>query len=635
MRWFKTIAAALAVCILAGCAPAASSQPEASGTPVQAAGRYVETDITPSGAQEMSTLLLQTNGDTLDFVAMEPEAPYAVHHWRSTDSGDSWTEQPVAWSGTIYPMRCAAAEDGTLYVYGEATGGGEPDGQGEKGIWRAVPGSEAERMQGASWPDLSSASVWEMKMLPGDRLLLSWMAEGDGSLVMVEGQPQTGSLTPQVLLLDKDGNPAADTSGLQMELFGSRFAGNADQLFAVDSRGDVRAVALSGNPSPLNGQTLDGYQTGALAADADAQQKEDALRALNARLAAGDGPDVLILDGMDQDALAEKGALEELSDLVDTSGLLPAVAKGMQTEEGLFAIPARFSMPVLLLEQSEKEQFSDWNNILTLAESQPGQVTIDPSQPFGALSKDRQPALGLENMEQLTGLLCNLYGADLLADGGIDRDTALRMFEDGTRLAKVYFTGENDGSTSSMLSAGGNGSQAGMSVDGGASFSFSSGQTRIGYSDLTEFTPLGNTAMRGVPVETVLLPGTQGVWTPRVLAGISAASQQKELAAQFIQTMLGEQVQNYTLGDGLPVLESGFANAWQRRTEEIQNYDGRENVLADPLALAGGLDQPLLLPELLTDAVADCLEKCRTGEYTPQQAADELEKQMQLYFAEQ
>lgn len=754
MRWFKTIAAALAVCILAGCAPASSSpQPEASGTPVQAAGRYVETDITPSGAQEMSTLLLQTNGDTLDFVAMETEAPYAVHHWRSTDSGDSWTEQPVAWSGTIYPMRCAAAEDGTLYVYGEATGGGEPDGQGEKGIWRAAPGSEAERMQGASWPDLSSASVWELKMLPGDRLLLSWMAEGDGSLVMVEGQPQTGSLTPQVLLLDKDGNPAADTSGLQLELFGSRFAGNADQLFAVDSRGDVRAVALSGNPSPLNGQTLDGYQTGALAADAegnlyyanddgilrasaggnlrevvlesgqysfgdpmngleqlavaengdfytalvgadassrlyrirfdaalssqpsgrlevyslydsytvraaisafravnpdtlvewqpaldedaDAQQKEDALRALNARLAAGDGPDVLILDGMDLDALAEKGALEELSGLVDTSGLLSAVAKGMQTEEGFFAIPARFSMPVLLLEQSEKEQFSDWNKILTLAESQPGQVTIDPSQPFGALSKDRQPALGLENMEQLTGLLCNLYGADLLADGGIDRDTALRMFEDGTRLAKVYFTGENDGSTSSMLSAGGNGSQAGMSVDGGASFSFSSGQTRIGYTDLTEFTPLGNTAMRGVPVETVLLPGTQGVWTPRVLAGISAASQQKELAAQFIQTMLGEQVQNYTLGDGLPVLESGFANAWQRRTEEIQNYAGRENVLADPLALAGGLDQPLLLPELLTDAVADCLEKCRTGEYTPQQAADELEKQMQLYFAEQ
>lgn len=150
MRWFKTIAAALAVCILAGCSLAASSRPEASGTPVQAAGRYVESDITPSGAQEMSTLLLQTNGDTLDFVAMETEAPYAVHHWRSTDSGDSWTEQPVAWSGTIYPMRCAAAEDGTLYVYGEKTNGGEPDGQGEKGIWRAAPGGEAERMQGAS-----------------------------------------------------------------------------------------------------------------------------------------------------------------------------------------------------------------------------------------------------------------------------------------------------------------------------------------------------------------------------------------------------------------------------------------------------------------------------------------------------
>lgn len=756
MRWFKPMAAALAVCILAGCAPASSSpQPEASGAPVQAAGRYVETDITPDGAQEMSTLLLQANGDTLDFAGMEREAPHAVHHWRSTDGGDSWTEQPVAWSGQIYPMRCAAAADGTLYVYGEATGGGEPDGQGEKALWRAAPGGEAERVQGSGWPDLSASSVWELKMLPGDRLLLSWMAENDGPLVMVEGQPQTGSLTPQVLLLDKDGNPAADTSGLQMELFGNRFTGNADQLFAVDSRGGVCAVPLSGALSSLNGQTLDGYQAGVLAADAagnlyyptddgisrasaggnlrevvlesgqysfgdpmngleqlavaengdfytalvgadgssrlcrirfdaslssqpsgrlevyslydsytvraaisafravspdtlvewqpaldadaTAQQKEDALRALNARLAAGDGPDVLILDGIDLDALAGKGALEELSGLVDTGGLLPAVAKGMQTEEGLFAVPARFSMPVLLLEQGEKEQFSNWDSILALAESQPAQVTIDPAQPFGGLSKDSQPALRLENMDQLTGLLCNLYGSRLLTDSGLDRDTALRLFEDGARLARVYFTGENDGKeASAALSAGGNGSQAGISVDGGASFSFSSGQTRIGYADLTEFTPLGNTALRGVPVETVPLPGTQtGVWTPRVLAGISAASQQKELAAQFIQTMLGEQVQNYTLGDGLPVLESGFANAWQRRMEEVQNYDSRENVLADPLALAGALDQPLLLPDLLTGTLADCLEKCRTGEFTPRQAADELEKQMQLYFAEQ
>ena len=318
MRWFKPMAAALAVCILAGCAPASSSpQPEASGAPVQAAGRYVETDITPDGAQEMSTLLLQANGDTLDFAGMEREAPYAVHHWRSTDGGDSWTEQPVAWSGQIYPMLCAAAADGTLYVYGEATGGGEPDGQGEKALWRAAPGGEAERVQGSGWPDLSASSVWELKMLPGDRLLLSWMAENDGPLVMVEGQPQTGSLTPQVLLLDKDGNPAADTSGLQMELFGNRFTGNADQLFAVDSRGGVCAVPLSGALSSLNGQTLDGYQAGVLAADAAGNLYYPTDDGISRASAGGNLREVVLesgqysfgdpMNGLEQLAVAENG----------------------------------------------------------------------------------------------------------------------------------------------------------------------------------------------------------------------------------------------------------------------------------------------------------------------------------------
>ena len=50
----------------------------------------------------------------------------------------------------------------------------------------------------------------------------------------------------------------------------------------------------------------------------------------------------------------------------------------------------------------------------------------------------------------------------------------------------------------------------------------------------------------------------QGVYTPRVLAGITAQSAQQELAAQFIQALLAPGVQNYSLGEGLPVLRSGL-----------------------------------------------------------------------------
>ncbi|MFR9190676.1 MAG: extracellular solute-binding protein, partial [Anaerotruncus massiliensis (ex Togo et al. 2019)] len=89
---------------------------------------------------------------------------------------------------------------------------------------------------------------------------------------------------------------------------------------------------------------------------ADAVTASDALRTLANELLAGKGPDLLVLDGMPIDSYVEKGVLLDLSEPVGgktASGeWLKAEAESFKTADGrIYAVPARFSVPVILADE--------------------------------------------------------------------------------------------------------------------------------------------------------------------------------------------------------------------------------------------------------------------------------------------
>ena len=69
--------------------------------------------------------------------------------------------------------------------------------------------------------------------------------------------------------------------------------------------------------------------------------EEDLLHQLNAQLLAGEGPDILLLDGLPIESLIEKGVLADLSDLLDLSAVRPNVRSAFERKDKLYAIPAR------------------------------------------------------------------------------------------------------------------------------------------------------------------------------------------------------------------------------------------------------------------------------------------------------
>ncbi len=96
------------------------------------------------------------------------------------------------------------------------------------------------------------------------------------------------------------------------------------------------------------------YETGM---DSDnAVSKEEALRNLNTRLLAGEGPDVLVLDDLDIEQYAEKGILKQLDDFFlpykEEGTLYQNIVEGMRmTDTGkIYAAPLNVFVPVYLSE---------------------------------------------------------------------------------------------------------------------------------------------------------------------------------------------------------------------------------------------------------------------------------------------
>lgn len=78
----------------------------------------------------------------------------------------------------------------------------------------------------------------------------------------------------------------------------------------------------------------------------DGMTTEDALRALSTEILAGNGPDVMILDGMPVENYVEKGILMDISDVVEqidaSEGLFENVVSAYEQKGKIYTIPTRF-----------------------------------------------------------------------------------------------------------------------------------------------------------------------------------------------------------------------------------------------------------------------------------------------------
>lgn len=96
---------------------------------------------------------------------------------------------------------------------------------------------------------------------------------------------------------------------------------------------------------------------------------DDALSSLSTDILAGNGPDVLILDGMSLESYIEKGILTDISDIADeiqqTDGLIESIVEDSKKDGKIYAIPTRFLVSVIV---SDEETTEAGSSLKTLAD---------------------------------------------------------------------------------------------------------------------------------------------------------------------------------------------------------------------------------------------------------------------------
>ena len=99
--------------------------------------------------------------------------------------------------------------------------------------------------------------------------------------------------------------------------------------------------------------------------------KEDALKVLSTELATGNGPDVLLLDGLSYDTYVEKGVLADLTATLEGTGerYVDAVRTSYQRDGGQYAMPMAMSLPVLMGARDQIQNAASLADLADLAEA--------------------------------------------------------------------------------------------------------------------------------------------------------------------------------------------------------------------------------------------------------------------------
>lgn len=147
------------------------------------------------------------------------------------------------------------------------------------------------------------------------------------------------------------------------------------------------------------------------------QTVEGAAQALNTKLLSGAGPDVLILDGLDQKKYEENGLLKDISGLYETiqkeQSLFTNITDSYKEGKHMYAIPARFIPSVIVGEKKTVEQIKSLDDLAEVVEKD---------------KAVRGNALNIFNTEQMMNSFYPTYSNRIVTKDGTYNEEELTAF---------------------------------------------------------------------------------------------------------------------------------------------------------------------------------------------------------------
>ncbi len=241
----------------------------------------------------------------------------------------------------------------------------------------------------------------------------------------------------------------------------------------------------------------------------------DQIRALNARILAGDGPDILVLDGLPAESYIEKGILVDLTSALAgrKQDLLPNIVSAYTTEEKIYMLPLRFTVPLFATSGQSTELYSTLEALVKYSEENEGVMEGGYSYPdfFEILYYNYSPEIILENqmidrenLEVFLKQTKQLFGSEEV----LDMDDGRVTYLEGSFGRNDFLHGEAD----LML----------VCMNGGYEL-----------ADLPSM----------VKHRKGEIIGNRGLFFPNTLLGVNSLSQKIDLAYSFFRFAISDEIQ--------------------------------------------------------------------------------------------
>lgn len=365
--------------------------------------------------------------------------------------------------------------------------------------------------------------------------------------------------------------------------------------------------------------------------DAAGLTADDALRTLNTELLAGEGPDVMILDGADLDAFSASGLLADLSGTVDPDSLYDFVADDYTGADGsLCLLPARFTVPVMHGAAGTLDGVSTLEDVAALVQQYPPRPAETSWAP---LEESERYALGFDSVDSLVRFALQTSEPALLPADHLDETALRRLMTFLETVGNAYGMAdypEPDPMGGTVSSFGG---VDAVTWNEAMSEYAQAGRAVFGYGTMTTPAWLGATdSDQRATGQTILQPGLcEGVYLPSCFAAVRADSDREDYALAFVKALFSDGVQGSFQYDGMPVTKAGMQAFLDRNLEAMQENGytgGFEELLAR-------LSTPVVVDQALQDSLIAHTKALLSGSETMDQAVSGVVSDLSLRFAEQ
>lgn len=424
-----------------------------------------------------------------------------------------------------------------------------------------------------------------------------------------------------------------------------------DQIVKIyslyDNQGMRQAIAKIQKENPSMQINYEAGLTGE-----DAVTVSDALRTLNTEIMAGKGPDILILDGMPIEAYAQKGLLMDLKDLLDSEypqdTLFDNIARTYEKDGKICAVPTKFLIPVV---QGPKEIVGQLTDLQAYADAF---HKIREENPEGTVL-DKNTT----DPEQFLEYFYDAASPAWLNEDGTLKEEVLTQFY---QLVKQMYEDQTAGLSEQDLSY----SKDYYVIGGAKKFSFRTpeispmnlltegSKMEMGYlADVADGYGLVTSIINKMPELAMQTQQSQAqdIFIPSSIIGVSSKCNNADAAREVVKRLLSQEVQELLTYDGFPVNQKAFDASAQLGEEDNQgvsiSMDGDDSgavflEITKPAPeqvetlkqLIKKLKTPTLMDSVIFEAVVEQAAPCLKGDITPETAAGEVMKKVNLYLSE-